>query len=143
MTTKIRGIIKKRKDLGVKDNLTPQIPAEPADNTAAVLDRLMPHMDEASCITLACLPADYSASAIARAVEDSDAHLLNLNVTGCRTDSGRMVVDLRISHRNPESVVRSLERYGFEVISTDTAAPLADADTMRDRALELLYYLDL
>lgn len=143
MTTKVRGIIKKRKDLGVKDNLTPQIHTAPGVDATAVMHRLMPPVDEASCITLACIPADYSASAIARAVEDCDAHLLNLNVTGCRTDSGRMVVDLRISHRNPESAVRSLERYGFEVIATDSTATQSDSEVMRDRARELLYYLDL
>ena len=71
-------------------------------------------MEESSTLVLTCRRGDYSASRIARAVEDADAHLLNLNVTADseRSDS-RIVAELRISHRDPEAAARSLERYGF------------------------------
>ena len=43
--------------------------------------RLFPQVDESTELTITCRPSQYSASAIAHAVEDADAHLLNLNVT--------------------------------------------------------------
>lgn len=86
---------------------------------------------------------DYSASAIARAVEDCNAHILNLNITAQpASNTNSVVVDLRVSHRDSAAVVRSLERYGFHV----TSATIDKNDPMmsraRDNALELLRYLE-
>lgn len=125
-----------------KDNISPSelLPALPASPT---LERLFPPRDDASTLLVSCLPADYSASRIARAVEDCDAHLLNLNVTtdGARLDN-RVVCELRVSHRSPLSVARSLERYGYEVVDTD-ARDLAADPTASERVAELLHYLEL
>ncbi|MDE5968732.1 MAG: hypothetical protein K2G64_06475, partial [Muribaculaceae bacterium] len=49
------------------------------------LERLLPPVSEGSELVVAITPADYLASTIARAVEDTDAHLLNLNVMDNRT----------------------------------------------------------
>lgn len=105
--------------------------------------RLFPHVDESSTLLVTCRRGDYSASRIARAVEDCDAHLLNLNVTSDsdRLDN-RIVVELRVSHRNPLSVARSLERYGYEVADFDETTP-ADDSIIRARLDELLHYLQV
>lgn len=104
---------------------------------------LMPPQQEASVLTVACWPDDFSASALARAVEDSDAHLINLNVTATRLDDGRITVELRTNHRHYDSTARSLERYGFEVIAAD--APGADEpdEAFRLRAAELLHIINI
>ncbi len=97
-------------------------------------------------LVVACRPNDFSASALARAVEDSDAHLLNLNVTDRRLDDGRITIELRTNHRNGASTARSLERYGFEVVAIDGLAPDGDAkidDTLRRRAAELTHILEI
>ncbi len=106
---------------------------------------LMPPMDEASRLVVACHPGDFSASAIARAIEDTNAHLVNLNVTERRLDDGRLTVELRTNHRNPAAAARSLERYGFEVLDHDGSPDSADpADEMlRDRADQLLRILEI
>ncbi len=107
---------------------------------------LMPHQEEASVLTVACHPDDFSASALARAVEDSDAHLINLNVTDCRLDDGRITIELRTNHRNGDSTARSLERYGFEVLYMDASANSNPADsdsTLRARAAELLHIINI
>ncbi|MDE5725002.1 MAG: hypothetical protein K2H88_00040 [Duncaniella sp.] len=116
---------------------TPSLPASPT------IDRLFPPMEEASTLLLSCLPSDYSASRIARAVEDCDAHLVNLNVTtdGAMLDN-RVVCELRVSHRNPSSVARSLERYGYEVVDTDARSLASDA-VAGERLAELLHYLEI
>lgn len=113
------------------------LPTEPS------LDRLFPPREESSRLLVSCLPSDYSASRIARAVEDADAHLINLNVTtdGERLDN-RVVVELRVSHRSPLAVARSLERYGYEVADVEHDA-LADDTMASDRLNELMYYIDL
>lgn len=88
-------------------------------------ERLFPPQPESCELTLRCRRSDYSASLIARAVEDCDAHLLNLNVTSLTPDSDAtgpadyIYVDLRVGLRNIDSVVRSLSRYGYDV--TDVA----------------------
>ena len=125
-------------------------------------EHLFPPVAESSRLLVACRRADYSASRIARAVEDCDAHLLNLNVTdlgdissdaadaplaevGGFADadaSDPVLIDLRVSHRNPSAVARSLERYDYSVILARGASE-ADDDTFRERIEGLLRYLDL
>lgn len=108
-----------------KDYISPNefLPVLP---DAPSLERLFPHREESSRLLVGCIPAEYSASRIARAVEDADAHLLNLNVTsdGERMDN-RIIAELRVSHRSPMAVARSLERYGYDpycVSGTDSRA---------------------
>lgn len=107
--------------------------------------RLMPPLQEATRLVVACHPAEFSASAIARAIEDTNAHLVNLNVTSRRLDDGRLTIELRTNHRNASAAVRSLERYGYEVLaldSPDTASDPAD-EMLRSRAANLLHILEL
>lgn len=76
-------------------------------------------------LTVTCERRNYSASLIARAVEDANAHVLNLNITDAECAPGRIEVSLRISHADPSSVMRSLARYGYAtraesgILSTD------------------------
>lgn len=99
-------------------------------------------------MTVVCHPADFSASALARAVEDSNAHLLNMNVTGTVREDGRMTIELRTSLRHADNTIRSLARYGFETVSSKSFPEIAAADSdfnenMRSRAAELLHILNL
>lgn len=104
---------------------------------------MFPPAPDASELSIACFAADYSASHIARAVEDCDAHLLNLNVTDSSTPAGEMIIDLRVDHRNPSSVARSLERYGYSVIDMRHADDDADVETARRRINELIARLEV
>ncbi len=109
--------------------------------------RLMPGRVEATELTLACRPEDFCASAIARAVEETHAHLLNLNLTADTLPDGRCVVDIRTSSRTHEQLQRSLFRYGYEVIAINSSTEaLTDPDITADlqlRAAELLHLLHL
>lgn len=95
-----------------------------------------------------CRRCDYSASLVARAVEDCDAHLINLNVTSLCDPSAadHLFVDLRISLRNADSVVRSLSRYGYDVVDIAgeeySGTPLLDP-AMRDRLDLLIHNLEI
>ncbi len=107
------------------------------------LAMLYPHRPEGSEILLGVRPDEYSAATIARAVEDCDSHLVNLSVTSARTPSGNLVVALRTDASSPDSVVRSLGRYGYEVLEAVGTAASVDESDARARAAELLYLLDL
>ncbi len=114
-----------------------------ATNTRRDPERLFPPQPDSSELTIKCRRVDYSASAIARAVEDCDAHLLNLNVTSLTgEEAGDLFVDLRINHRNALSVARSLERYGYEVIDIAGLAPDI-ADSVQERINLLRINLDI
>ncbi len=145
-TTKLVEIIEKGKKLTYgNDILAENMPIMGADTSR--LWHLMPPLQEASMITVVCTPSDFSASSIARAVEDSNAHLLNMNVTGARREDGRMTIELRTSLRNSALTERSLARYGYEVVESSSISPEENQseldDTMRNRAAELLHILEL
>lgn len=103
----------------------------------------MPPLQEASRLIVACRADAFSASTLARAIEDSDAHLVNLNVTDHRLDDGRITIDLRTNRRNVSSAARSLERYGYEVISTQGQEDAPADDLFRRRAAELLHLINI
>lgn len=83
------------------------------------IGRMIAARDDCSVITLECAPEDYCASIIAHAVEDSDAHLVDLfSVPG---ENGRVKVTLRVRHSDPTAAVRSLERYDFHVLEAHSS----------------------
>lgn len=113
---------------------------------------LYPPVADSSRLLVGCSREDYSASRIAHAVEDCDAHLLNLNITSFNSgydadtyyaDNSKfpVVFDIRVSHRNADSIMRSLERYGYTVLDTEDA-PGADNDTVRERIDLFFKYLE-
>ncbi len=117
-------------------------PAFTADEAMRCLARLYPERSESCELTLTCRPDDYSASIIARAVEDCDAHLINLNVTDDPDDAGRVTVELRVGQRNGFAVARSLERYGYQVTDIRRAEPDIASEVARDRVNELIRILE-
>lgn len=126
----------------LKDSISPDdlpLTLTPAPDAG----RLYPPRHESSRLLVSCIPSDYSASRIARAVEDCDAQLVNLNVTsdGSRLDN-RVVVELRVSHRSPVAVARSLERYGYEVVDVEMGAIVSDS-LMAERLAELVRYMEV
>lgn len=88
---------------------------------------------ECSIIEIECDPADYSASAIARAVEDSDAHLTGLSISPAE---GKTKVTLQVTLRNPQPAVRSLERYGYRVLTAESS--LSPDETLAGERLSAL-----
>lgn len=115
----------------------------PKDNGCPAFEHLFPPTLDQCRLLIECRQGDYCASQIARAVEDCNAQVLNLNVTALppRTPGG-LVVDLRANHRNSEPIARSLARYGYEVLEACGPDGMAD-EAMRSRANELLRMLEV
>lgn len=109
--------------------------------------RLFPADDDSSELTLVCRRSDYSASMIARAAEDCDTHILNLNVTSDPAPDGSspdsIVVELRIGRRDPSAVARSLTRYGYDVVDTGSSRPTEIEERAADRLRELMRRLEV
>jgi len=106
------------------------------------LARLFPPAADWSTVRVTCPAGDYSAGTIVRAVEDCNAHVLNLNVTA-DSSAGLTVVDLRINLRDAMTAVRSLERYGFAAEITGGSVGSQQVEQMRSRVNELMHYLEI
>ncbi|MCH5220390.1 MAG: hypothetical protein J1F20_07440 [Muribaculaceae bacterium] len=106
------------------------------------LTRLMPDYPESTRFTVVCRRKDYSAGRIARAVEDCDAHVLNLNVTSDNVGEDMVCVDVRIDRTDASSIVRSLERYDYLVTGFEDIERVV-SDSERQRVAEVLRYLEL
>lgn len=114
--------------------------SESADNQLFI--RRYPPMPESSELVVVSHPDNYSAERIARAVEDCDAHLINLNVTRERSEKGDLIIDLRVNCKNSDAIARSLDRYGYDVISM-TQEESQEDETARLRAMEILRLLEI
>mgnify|MGYP003199468487 CR=1 FL=1 len=112
-------------------------------DAAGRYDALVPESAEASEMLVSVDIVDYSASAVAKAVEDCDVALLGLSVTGMTSPSGRGIVWLRVGARNTHGVERSLARYGYETVFTRNSDNTVVSDTDRDRINQLLRYLEV
>ncbi len=98
------------------------------------LGRLIPARDDSSLVTVECAPADYSASRLAHAVEDSDAHIVDL--WSAPAENGKIRVTLRVRRSDPTPTVHNLERYGYDVVDT-SASDYQDAEVAWERLLAL------
>lgn len=96
-------VVENENEIGVIDS----------DSLLEALGRQIAPRFDSSVIELICTPADYSASRIAHAVEDTDAHLVDLLTVPGEDDCLR--VTLRVRCEDPTAAVHSLERYGYEV----------------------------
>ncbi len=105
------------------------------------LGRMIMPRDDSSTLTLECKPEQYSASVIAHAVEDADAHLVDLISRG--TEDGRLRITLRVRALDSEGAVRSLERYGYEVIETSAEGGSADQSILAERLASLRTLLNV
>lgn len=99
--------------LRVTDDNDSQIGLIDSDSMLEALGRQIAPRYDCSLIELVCAPHDYSASMIARAIEDTDAHLVDLFTVP--SDDGSLHVTLRIRCEDPTAAVHSLERYGYTV----------------------------
>jgi len=115
------------------------------DDIKTELERLFPYTEDASTLVVSCPKYDYCASQLCRAIEDCDAHVLNLNIIDAGApgasdgigiprhdidyeDTPRTYIELRISHRNTDAAARSVARYGYTVEYTRDAVGSAKGD---------------
>lgn len=125
--------------LGVKDG-NELIGVISRDSMLDGLGRMIAGRDDCSVITVECAAGDYSASRIAHAVEDSDAHLVDL--WSVPAEQGKVKVTLRVRRDDPASTVHNLERYGYDVINA-YGNEYSDPEISAMRLLELKTLLNV
>ncbi len=101
-------------------------------------------------LLVSTVASDYSASRLAHAVEEAQAHVINLNLVGelhpatAAAGPSEVVVDVRLSEAAGTGVLRSLNRYGFQVLALHNAADGSpDSDVTADRARQVLRMLEI
>ncbi len=119
--------------LGVKDG-DELLGVIDRDSMLEGIGRMIAARDDCSVITVECAPGDYSASRIAHAVEDTDAHLVDL--WSVPANGGKVRVTLRVRRDDPSVTVHSLERYGYDVVSA-YGNDYGDSEAAALRLLEL------
>ena len=98
------------KDIGIIDS----------DSLLEGIGKMIAPRDDCSIITVECTPQDYSAGMIAHAIEDTDAHLVDILTTP--SHDGLLNVTLRVRNSDPSQAVRSLERYNYHVVDSHPAS---------------------
>jgi hypothetical protein len=96
---------------------------------------------EGSWIVLEIDPNDYVLSPIAHLIEQNNASVLHV-FSYLEEGSARQIVLLKIDLKDASHVVRSLQRFDYTVRYSSGTTGAAD-ETMRNRANELVYYLEL
>jgi len=100
---------------------------------------LMPAREDCSVIELVCDAAQYSASQLAMAIEDVDAHLIGL-LTYPSDD--KLGVTVRITHSDPSAAIRSIERYGYEAVAWHGSDNIR-VDLSQQRMENLLQFMNV
>lgn len=104
------------------------------------IGRMIAARDDCSVVTVECPAEDYSASRIARAVEDADVHLVDM--LSVPAADGYLSVMLRVRCEDPTSVTHSLERYGYSVTEV-SANSWCDGEAALERLMEVKALLDI
>ena len=94
-----------------------------------------------SIIILEMHANDYSLSQIAQIVESNEARILACYVTNI-TDSMRMRVTLKVNKDDLTSILRTFERYEYEVSASYSEDDKMD-DVIKDRFDSFMQYLDI
>ena len=92
-------------------------------------------------IVLEMMPQDYSLTDIARLVEANNAHVLNL-LSHQDTDTGRLLITLKIDLEDASPVIRSFERFNYTVLYHFMEKGMVD-DMLQQRMNELLHYMNM
>ena len=119
-----------------------EMPIGVIDQTSMLtaLGLMLAARDDSSVVTVECHPEDYSASLIAHAVEDAGVHLVDL--WSVPASEGMVRVTLRVRCADPSGVIRSLERYDYNVVEAH-GREYADLEISARRLSELRAYLDI
>ena len=113
----------------------------PKDIDITQIETFFPTVPDSSRLLVGTGREEFMATRLAQAVEDVDARLINMNVTSLVDDENLSIVAIRVDHRDPERVARSLERYGYNILSM--AVSDSSDDTTINRYRELMHYLSI
>jgi CBS domain-containing protein len=94
-----------------------------------------------SLLVIELSPMDYALSDIARIVEAHDAHLLSL-LSHIDTDSGQLILVLKVDLEDATPLVRSFERFHYKLLYHCAKDGIVD-EVLLSRLNEALYYMNM
>ena len=93
-----------------------------------------------SVLVLEMNAIDYTLAQIAQIVESNQAKILNVFVSNI-ADSTKIQVNLRINQHNLSAIIRTFERYDYQVLASYQNSQ--QTDELQDRYQELMHYLSM
>ncbi|MDO4756122.1 MAG: CBS domain-containing protein [Parabacteroides sp.] len=94
-----------------------------------------------SVLVLEMLPQDYSMTDIARLVESNQAHILSM-LSYPDKQTGRLHLMIKIDLEDASPVVRSFERFNYQVLYAFMEKSMID-DVLQHRMKELVHYMNI
>ena len=111
------------------------------DKLIEILSELCCAEAEGSVFVLELNPQDYALSDIARIIESNNARVLNL-LSYTDASSGRLRLIIKINLEDASPVIRSFERFNYNVLYHFMEKGLVD-DLLQRRMEELLRYMNI
>jgi CBS domain-containing protein len=100
-----------------------------------------PFQAPGSVLVLSMSGVDYSLSELSRLVEENNARILSSSVKQDPADSSKIKVTIKINQEDISSIVATLERFDYKIISRFQETEVTDTD--KGRIDELLKFLDI
>lgn len=110
-------------------------------DTITAFAQTSPFQAEGSVLVLSMSGRDYSLAELSRLVEENNARILSSSVKQDPADHSKIKVTIKINQEDVSSIVATLERFDYKIISRFQESEVTDTD--RGRIDELLKFLDI
>ena len=127
--------------VGVVDDNKEFVGVITIQDTITAFAQTTPIQAQGSVLVLSMSSNDYSLSELSRLVEENNARILSSSIRQDPTDNSKIKVTLKINLEDISSIVATLERFEYKIISRFQETEVTESD--RDKIDELLKFLDI
>ena len=127
--------------VGVLDNQGQFTGVITIQDTITAFAQTTPFQAPGSVLVLSMPGVDYSLSELGRLVEENNARILSSSVKQDPADHSKIKVTIKINQEDISSIVATLERFDYKIISRFQETEVTDTD--KGRIDELLKFLDI
>lgn len=110
-------------------------------DTITAFANTTPFQAPGSVLVLSMFGRDYSLSELSRLIEENNARILSSSVKQDPADTSKIKVTVKINREDISTIVATLERFDYKIISRFQETEVTDTD--KGRIDELLKYLDI
>lgn len=110
-------------------------------DTITAFAQTTPFQAPGSVLVLSMSGRDYSLSELSRLIEENNARILSSSVKQDPADHSKIKVTIKINQEDVSSIVATLERFDYKIISRFQETEVTDSD--KGRIDELLKFLDI
>jgi len=110
-------------------------------DTITAFAQTSPFQAPGSVLVLTMQSRDYSLSELSRLIEENNARILSSSVKHDPIDPNKIKVTIKINREDVSTIVATLERFNYKIISRFQETEVTDSD--KGRIDELLKFLDI